>query len=101
MSRYPKLDVCPLPFPYSDPSVTEKRNQLVDIAADLENKFRNSPAFIHPVIILTPDVERFVEKSILAFGSDMDYSRLPLELHPNYFDIKRKRLKDRKRKKPK
>jgi len=47
MSLYPKLDVCPLPFPYSDVNVTQKRDQLNDIAADLENKFRNSPGNCH------------------------------------------------------
>lgn len=42
MNRYPKLDVCPLPFPFSDPQVTEKMEQLNTIAADLEQKFRKS-----------------------------------------------------------
>ena len=43
MSLYPKLQVCPLPIPYSDERVTEKMARLNELAADLDEKFRESP----------------------------------------------------------
>ena len=43
MSLYPKLAVCPIPFPYDDPIMNNKIEQLNILAADLDAQFRNSP----------------------------------------------------------
>ena len=43
LSLYPKLAVCPIPFPYQDPILNNKIEQLNIIAADLSAEFRTSP----------------------------------------------------------
>ena len=58
-------------------------------------------AFIHPRIENTPDVQRFVEKPLFAEYENIDYARLPLQLHPNFLQITKNRLKNRKKFKPK
>ena len=57
-------------------------------------------AFIHRDLRETPDVARFVEEKVLKEAPSIDYSRLPLELNPNYAEIrKRERLRKRKERK--
>merc|ERR1712113_378584 len=59
MSLYPKLELYQLPFPYSDQLMTDKMDQLNAIAADLEQKFRKSAAYISRKSVCTPDVQRY------------------------------------------
>lgn len=52
-------------------------------------------------MIGTPDVVRFLDKSVLKEASHIDYARLPLELHPDYLEIKLQQRKNRRKFKPK
>ena len=45
---------------------------------------------------MTPDVARFVEKINLIEEVEIDYSRIPFELNPNYEEIKRQRKRKKK-----
>merc|ERR1711990_528480 len=91
MNLYPHLEKPPLPFPKDNIELVNKVEVMNRFADTIEKKLRDQPVIYKPKQFETPDIKRFTDKPTVVRPTFINYSRLPIELHPYARKIQKKR----------